>query len=131
MALIDVMHSEAPLTFLGSSLGAWLAAELADEYGCKAILINPVIGPDVVLPMLGVASETVKLYSEMKLLPTATYFFSEIDEVIDNTAIVKMLQDKCFDVTVVPNSSHRFNGSEFDLVIKYIRNFRGYNGVKN
>lgn len=45
LALLDHIEEDIDITFIGTSLGAWLAAKMADLYGVKSILINPVLYP--------------------------------------------------------------------------------------
>lgn len=40
-------RAEAPLCFVGSSLGGYYATHLAEKHGAKAVLINPAIEPHV------------------------------------------------------------------------------------
>lgn len=42
-------HAQPPDLIIGSSLGGFLATALAEQYGCKAVLINPAVRPHLLL----------------------------------------------------------------------------------
>lgn len=116
MSLLDNMHADETVVFVGTSLGAWLAATLAKKYNVKAVLINPCRDPKNTLPTLGVEKDISDQYEHMPVLKNAKYFLADADEVINHRAAFYA----GLDVTWVKGADHRFNGDEFNLVINYI-----------
>lgn len=47
--LQDICTQQRPDLLIGSSLGGFLATALAEQYGCKAVLINPAVRPHLLL----------------------------------------------------------------------------------
>jgi predicted esterase YcpF (UPF0227 family) len=109
------------LIFVGTSLGGWMAAELAPEYGAKSVIINPSINPKTSLLKYGVSEEICNLYEPIKFSKKAKYFFADKDEVIDNEEIREYLINEGLDVSVVPGADHRFD-KHFNIVLEYLKN---------
>lgn len=109
---LDDEHSVS-LMFVGTSLGAYVAQRLAGEFDSPAILINPSFDPRNGLEKYGVDWSVRQWYEPIEPEDDLLYFFSEVDDVIDNTAN----WGKCTHKFIVPNSTHRFDGEEFDHVL--------------
>ena len=127
--LINDMHSDDCLVFVGTSLGAWLANELSDKFGCKAILVNPCYNPAESLKKYGVSSDILEKYNVMSDIANLRKKFvvDFEDEVIDHMPLIsKLSREKIVgnkrvnEVTFVNGVGHRFNGSEWDLVMNNI-----------
>ena len=118
-ALVDD-RSEGKLIFIGTSLGAWLANELSNEFDCLAILINPSYDPSLTLGKYGVSEYIINKYKPMLLsdLNRKRFYIDPFDDVIDHTHLLKLLP---FDVVIrTPYVGHRFNGPEFEKMLKNI-----------
>ena len=76
-------HPNLEIIFIGTSLGAWYAAELADKYKVKAILINPSYNPRQSLLKYEIEENIRNKYSPIKWLNDAIYYIAKNDEVID------------------------------------------------
>jgi len=48
-AIIGEIREQADVAIAGASLGGFYATCLAEQYGCKAVLINPAVRPHVLL----------------------------------------------------------------------------------
>jgi predicted esterase YcpF (UPF0227 family) len=117
MILVENFNRNVELVFVGTSLGGWMASKLSEIYSAKSIIINPSINPKLSLLKYGVSSEICNLYNSMKFSKKAKYFFAENDEIIDNVETREKLINEEYDVTVVPNSDHRFD-KNFNLIIE-------------
>lgn len=121
--LIDNFLEEIELIFVGTSLGAWWASRLANQYDCKAVLINPSTMPYKTLPKLGLPLKIAHKYSPIEIPKRAAYFIAENDEVIDNTEFAKEireLNDDQKEVYTYSDGGHRFNGEYFERVMSYL-----------
>ena len=111
--LLDNIHHNIDLVFIGTSLGCWYASKLADAYGAKAILINPSYTPAKSLLRYGVSTDIASKYDNTVFDENDTVIVAKDDEVIDHS-------DRDFSnakaVILSENGGHRFNGREFDLV---------------
>ena len=76
-------HPNLKIIFIGTSLGAWYAAELADKYMSKAVIVNPCYDPASMLPKLGCSEIIANKYPPMKWLNDARYYIAKDDEAID------------------------------------------------
>ncbi|RVU33158.1 alpha/beta fold hydrolase [Rheinheimera riviphila] len=47
--IVDVLQGRIPDAVIGSSLGGFLATRLAQQFQCKAVLINPAVQPHLLL----------------------------------------------------------------------------------
>jgi predicted esterase YcpF (UPF0227 family) len=119
MSLVDD-HSDDELIFIGTSLGAWLANELSDLFGCRAVLINPAYDPSTSLDKLGVDQDILDLYTPMNLsgLKRKSFYVDMEDDVIDHRELLANLDTN--DITFYNGVGHRFNGKEFDEVLDRI-----------
>lgn len=103
LSLVDD-HSDDKLIFIGTSLGAWLANELSNDFECRAILINPSYNPS--LPS----------YCKMNLrgLERKTFIIDRKDKVIDHFPLIADLSSLGYaDIKYVDGSGHPCSGKEF------------------
>jgi predicted esterase YcpF (UPF0227 family) len=87
-------QSDDEMIFVGTSLGAWLANELSDQFKCKAVLINPTYNPKLTLAKYGVAEEVLVKYTKMNLsdLDRKSFFIDPNDEIIDQTELMGLVK---------------------------------------
>lgn len=111
--LIDYMHRNINLVFIGTSLGAWYASKLADMYGAKAVVVNPSYTPSKSLLRYGVDQDIANRYTDTVLDGNDTVVVAKDDEVIDHTGRDFSNVEK---VIYCETGGHRFNGKEFDLI---------------
>ena len=73
LALVDARpHDEAPLAFVGSSLGGYYATYLAERLGARAALVNPAVRPfDDLAPYRGMQTN---MYSGERFEVTEAHF---------------------------------------------------------
>ena len=113
-------HPNLQVIFIGTSLGAWYAAELADNYNVKAILINPCYDPQNSLVKYNLDRKICNKYPPIKWLNDAIYYIAKDDEVIDFRPVRSILDQ--LNTHWIDNSNHWFSGPEFDNVIEDIKN---------
>lgn len=121
LALVNDLHSLDRVIFVGTSLGGWLAATLAEKYGTESVIINPSVDPRNSLLKYGVSEEIAHKYEPMPLLKTSKFFFAENDDVIDNKALCQHLMMHQYNVSIVSNADHSFNGQAFETVISHLQ----------
>lgn len=114
--LLEDMHRPDKVLFVGTSLGGWWASKLGELYDIPAIVINPSITPHTSLYKHKVSEEISLKYTPIVTSVKNEYFFGSRDKIIDSTEFRKTLDIIGAKYTVV-DASHRFNGSEFELVI--------------
>ena len=121
-AMMNNFYTESETIFIGTSLGAWWAAKMADKFGVRSVLINPCYDPVSSLEKYGVSEEMRSKYSKMDItdLSNKSFVFSEVDEVIDHSVLISKLDERECSFDIFQNTSHRFNGAEFDFVIRGI-----------
>lgn len=112
------LHKEnLNVVFIGTSLGAWYASNLAEMFNVKSVLINPCYDPHTTLKRLGgVSDEICDKYNPLVFSAKSDIYISIDDEVIDYSPIRNVLD--AMNVSYVKNSNHRFNGPEFDAVLE-------------
>ena len=129
LTLLDMKYFHNPclnddrsidVVFIGTSLGAWYAAELADKYMSKAVIVNPCYDPASMLPKLGCSEIIANKYPPMKWLNDAIYYIAKDDEAIDFRPVRNVLDQ--LNTYWIDNSNHCFNGPEFDEVIENLKN---------
>lgn len=118
-ALLDCIGNFGPVIFVGTSLGAWYAAELTTYFAVdQTILINPCFDPGRLLKKYNVDQNILDKYSSIGPIVFNQLYQVVIgnqDEVINyNTCNFGNARVYHYD------GSHRFNGPEFDNVIKLI-----------
>lgn len=113
-ALIDD-HSDGELLFIGTSLGGWLANELSNKFECRVLLINPAYDPGTELSQFNVDTEILNRYTKMNDVTNKkkTIVLDPSDDIIDHTELMKLTT-----VVKYPGVGHRFNGSEFEEVVR-------------
>lgn len=114
-ALADDFSCTGKLVFVGTSLGGWLANALADKFGAPALLVNPAYDPKSTLPALGADPAVVAKYTPLDVSYTKNkkFVFSSNDEVLDHSKLQHLLDD----YSLYDNTSHRFNGPEFEQAV--------------
>lgn len=118
--LLDNMHSECELFFVGTSLGAWYAANLAQLYDVHAVLINPCYNPKQSLAKYNVDQTILDSYlTDIQFTSKHKVFIGTNDTAIDFSNV----DFGNADVVYVKDADHRFN-KEFHLVVDYIREFK-------
>jgi predicted esterase YcpF (UPF0227 family) len=120
LLLVDNFNRDVELIFVGTSLGGWMASKLSNLYSTKSIIINPSTNPKISLLKYSVSEEICNLYEPIEYSKKAKYFFAENDEILDNKEIREKLIGESYDVTIVPNSDHRFD-KNFELIINYLK----------
>jgi hypothetical protein len=123
LILLDAKYMHLPnleIIFIGTSLGAWYAAELADKYKAKAILINPSYDPYHSLEKYGIQENIRIKYPPIKWLNDAIYYIAKNDEVIDFLPVKSILEQ--LTTHWIDNADHSFSGKEFDMIIQDIKN---------
>lgn len=118
LALLDHIEEDIDITFIGTSLGAWLAAKMANLYGVKSILINPVLYPAQSLKKYNIPCAK---YDPLTILSNSVFFIAQHDEVIDHSELIEILNDKGIKYYIDEEATHRYNGTSFDKVIKEIK----------
>lgn len=119
--LVDYQDAPVDLIFVGCSLGAYFAAELALLYDAKAVLINPSYNPPESLTKYPEIPEIIrKLYRPIPVLFGAHYFIATNDEVIDWSDFNWVLHNKETKVKFYDDAAHRFDGPEFSDVVDLI-----------
>lgn len=122
LTLMDDLLSDEKMVFVGTSLGGWLAGKMALMYGCQAVLINPSVDPATTLGKYGVPENITKLYTPLDKFPMDwKFFFARNDEVLPNESLIYDLKLGGCDVTVSETAGHRFDGEEFEAVVKYLQ----------
>lgn len=117
--LLDYLHQDIKLIFVGTSLGGWMASNLADCYSADAIIINPSHDPKESLAKYGVSEEIRNKYTPLVANRHYVYFFGENDEVIDHSLFTETLVGKCRWFSY-KGADHRFKG-HFHHVIDYLK----------
>lgn len=121
MMLLEDMHADDKVVFVGTSMGGWMASEMGKKYNIPAIVINPAWDPSDVLAKLGVDESICSKYDLMSLSDKNAYFFADHDELIDNHELRVLLSEAGHEVYVDPEGDHRFGGEPFKRVVKYIK----------
>jgi predicted esterase YcpF (UPF0227 family) len=116
--MLHKLHKPCEIVFVGTSLGAWYASKLADLYGVTAILINPAYNPAKSLQKYNLDVTITSQYDEISWNTRHKYFIAKNDEVIDFSAVQKRLAE--VDAVMVDSKNHRFDGTEFEMVIDAI-----------
>ena len=122
LALLDHINENINITFIGTSLGAWLAAKMADLYGVKSILINPSLYPAKSLKKYNISDNICDKYTPLIITENSTFFLAKYDEVINHDELISILDSKNIKYYINEETTHRYNGKSFDEVILTIRN---------
>lgn len=87
-------HSNEGVTFIGSSLGGWLACELGGEFECDVILINPSYDPFYSLSKYEVFTDIRHKYLPMNVsdLSRTTIVIDVFDPVINHNDLIERLR---------------------------------------
>jgi len=117
LALLNHLHEDIDITFIGTSLGAWLAAKMADLYGVKSLLINPSLYPATSLKKYNVSDTICDKYTPLTITNNSTFVIARHDEVIDHSDLISILDNKKIKYYVNETATHRYNGKHFDEII--------------
>lgn len=113
-----IHHPDLQVIFIGTSLGGWYAAELADRYKANAIIINPCYCPYTQLKLFDVP-DTIRIkYPPIKWLNNAIYYIGKNDQLIDYRPVLDTLYQ--LNARFIDNADHRFDDDEFDRLINDI-----------
>ena len=115
MMLLDDLHSDLDLTFVGTSLGGWYAGVLGAKYACRRVLINPCIDPKNMLGKYNVATEVLSYYEPLELVKDTEYHIALNDGLIDFSPY--MTEFKSLNTKFYKAAGHRFNGVEFTELV--------------
>lgn len=119
--LLNSPNDPGKLIIIGTSLGGWLASELADQFAATAILLNPASDPAKTLARYGVKEDILNVYTPISLknLDRKRFYIDPDDEVIDHTELLQTLPEE--NVILSPGATHRFDGEEFeDMLINIL-----------
>jgi predicted esterase YcpF (UPF0227 family) len=119
LMLLDYLHQDIELIFVGTSLGGWMASKLAAAYDCRAVIINPSYDPELSLEKYGISEEIRNKYAKLTISKKFHYFFAEKDEVLDHSEFLADIVSLC-SYDMVADADHRFN-EHFHLVIDYLK----------
>lgn len=119
LALLEHLHEDVNVTFIGTSLGAYYAAWLGHMYGAPTILINPSCNPKETLPVYGVDKTICDKYVPITFDENDSIVIAKDDEILDYS---KCDFTNASNVTYVEHGGHRFNGPEFELAVNEILN---------
>lgn len=115
-----VQDHNTVVVFVGTSLGAYYAAEMASIFpSSKLILINPPVEVGDALVSLGVDPEIAGKYSFTDTDQADRVFLATHDELFHYEEDIDKWSKK--ENVVFLEGRHRFNGPEFDEVIAYIK----------
>lgn len=118
--LMDHLNRQVKLIFVGTSLGAWYASNLAKSYGSCSVLVNPAIDPAKALPKIGADVTITNKYEPLLFDESDNIIVASDDELLDpvDTLVASANSNE---VLISPTGGHRFNGPEFQLVIDMIK----------
>jgi predicted esterase YcpF (UPF0227 family) len=120
--LVEHFNTPGSVSFIGTSLGAWLASKMSDVFNVRALLINPCYSPSESLKKYPDISDSVReKYTDLDISfrsENKMYVIDPHDEVIDMRPLLN--DDNLYDSKVLfrPPAGHRFNGPEFESVVK-------------
>lgn len=121
MVLLEDMHANDRMLFVGTSLGGWLASKMGALYNVPAIIINPSATPRESLKKYGIDAAILEKYDDLVVSDKNAYFFAHKDEVIDHTPTRQLLADRGMVYHVALDTDHRYQGPAFHRVIDYIK----------
>ena len=120
LMLLDYLHQDIELIFVGTSLGGWMASKLAAAYDCRAVIINPCYNSKESLAKYGIHEEIRNKYTKLTISEKFYYFFAEKDEVLNHAdCLDEVVSSRC-SYNMVRGADHRFN-DHFHLVIDYLK----------
>lgn len=113
--LISRMHQNIDLIFVGTSMGAVVAKDLARLYEASSVLVNPCFNPNETMAKLG-QHHLVGKFRSIEFDEEDVIFVGTEDELIDFS---KANFDNA-EVYFVTGANHRFDVPYFDEVIEYL-----------
>jgi len=126
--LMDNPNAEYHLHFVGTSLGAWYAEHMSNEYvpHVSNYLINPLYDPFYSLQKYKVADSILYAYEHYDPIRFKSHdhlYLSLNDSVIDHSHYEDYYgMDNGPILRTFENTDHEFNGPEFRFVIEDIKN---------
>lgn len=110
-------NPEQEVIFIGTSLGAWLAAKVEHELypGVKCILINPSYSPQNSLQKYGIVD--VSKYHDIYIPKTAVWVFGTEDEVLTYD---EFLNSHNIENKIFVKAHHSFNSEEFKTLVDLV-----------
>lgn len=103
--ILDYLNEDIELFFVGTSLGAWYAAEMAERFNSENVfLINPSYNPSESLKKYGVPLSICEKYNDLEFKNYHTIYIGAEDTVIDFTDV----DFNGADYSIVAGADHRF-----------------------
>ena len=103
--ILDHLNEDIELFFVGTSLGAWYAAEMAERFNSKNVfLVNPSYNPNESLKKYGVPLSICEKYNALEFKNYHTIYIGAEDTVIDFTDV----DFNGADYSIVAGADHRF-----------------------
>lgn len=115
--LIDnIAREDIEIVFIGTSLGAWYATKLGEQFLAQTISINPCIRPWKSLEKYNVPKHILDKYNTLYFDEELdTVVIAEDDELFDFSQEFVLIDAK--KVIYSKTGGHRFNGPEFEEYI--------------
>lgn len=116
--LMDHMHQDIQLIFVGTSLGGWYANVLGDVFDTPAVCVNPASSPRNQLLKVGASEEVANLYDDAIFGENHYVVVAEDDDVIP---VNEEVFHNAAKFILSETGGHRFNGKEFQIVLDLIK----------
>jgi len=125
---VNFDDSDSMVYLIGSSLGGLIANHIAAKKNYYEILINPVVDPEDLTPLVGATALSDEDIEEAKQMLGVKdngklVLVTKDDELLSYEKTIDKYNDYG-NVVVFPDGGHKFN--QFERVLPYIREFVGY-----